>query len=614
MTPQYASPEQLDGEPLTTATDVYSLGLLLYECLVGRVPYRVDESSPRLSGEAIPRTLPLPSVAASQDAASRTLAPSELAGDLDTIVLKALERDPARRYESVADLCADIENLLAGRPVTARRATWGYRAARFVQRNRVGVALTTTIATLLIGGVIGLAILVSRLAAERDRANFEAETANEVTQLLTNLFLLPESDPEKQGPITARDLLDRGAERLEREPPERVEVRSLLDTIIGRTYRQLGEFDRAAAHLQRAYEQRLAHFGPDSAPVADTLAQQGALAYERGDIELVLEIADRQIEVRKKLGDNRMIADAIRGRAAGEVSQDRIDDALATLDEALPFALASEQQDIVAEILVDRGNIHIYARNWPEAEADLERALTIQAALEGVDPLSALNARTGLATAVSAQPGRAEESIPLFDRVITDIEQVLGADNQRLALALHSKAFTLYYDLDRDREAAAALERALSIVQNNESTPMIEGNILSLYASVLTTLGDEERAEQVLRQGIDVLELFAPDGRHRMDAMRRLGLSLCQRGKWEEGIGFTERAMAFYLDDPPPNSDVDQQFMRLEHAECLIVGGRRDEGLARIEEIESIETQSPMREPDVRGLQEELERVRALLD
>jgi non-specific serine/threonine protein kinase/serine/threonine-protein kinase len=215
MTPEYASPEQVKGEPVTTASDVYSLGVLLYELLAGRRPYAVKADSMEEIVRAVCQTdPPSPSTAVKTrvlaDAASakelRALpTAAELKGDLDTIVLRALHKDPARRYASVQELSDDVRRHLEGRPVRARADTLGYRAGKFVRRNRVAVAAATLVMLVLVAGI--LATVREQRIAEAHRARAEARFAD--VRRLANEFLFEfeEAIHDLPGATPARQLV-----------------------------------------------------------------------------------------------------------------------------------------------------------------------------------------------------------------------------------------------------------------------------------------------------------------------------------------------------------------------------------------------------------------------
>lgn len=297
MTPEYAAPEQVKGQPVTTATDVYALGVILYELLTGQRPYQLPSRSPSEIEKIISTTEPdRPSTAVKkistgdrQDSGAtawqlRSTPPEQLQrqlkGDLDNICLLALRKEPERRYGSPEQFLEDIKRFLAGLPVSARKDTAGYRARKFIQRNKG--ALTATVA-----GVLLLASLTTfytlRLSQERDRARVEAKKAAQVSEFLSGLFEI--SDPGESGgeDISARELLDRGAERIELELAEQPEVQATMMGVVGNVYRSLGLYDAALEQLQRAVRVQERIHGLDSPEVADALFALAVLHHDRFD-------------------------------------------------------------------------------------------------------------------------------------------------------------------------------------------------------------------------------------------------------------------------------------------------------------------------------------------
>ena len=184
LTPEYASPEQVRGDRVSTASDVYSLGVVLYELLAGRRPYAVDRRSPHeiehavLTGDAEP-----PSAVVESERLRRGLR-----GDLDAIVLMAMRKEPDRRYASADQLAADLRRYLVGLPVTARRDGRAYRAGKFVRRHRAGVAVAALVASVIVGFTVVTAVQSARLRAQSARIALERDRARQVSSFLVSLF------------------------------------------------------------------------------------------------------------------------------------------------------------------------------------------------------------------------------------------------------------------------------------------------------------------------------------------------------------------------------------------------------------------------------------------
>ena len=269
MTPEYASPEQVRGLPITTSTDIYSLGVLLYELLTGRTPYRLTAHSHEELSRAVTDQIPeRPStaVASNQEPRHNTAAPS-LRGDLDNIVLMALRKEPERRYSSVAQISEDIRRHLEGLPVIAHKDTFTYRAAKFVRRNKVGVAAAALVLLSLITG-LALALTQARIAREqRDAAHRATARAEKTSRFLQGFF--SSANPRWYGrgkgrtDVTVREAIDDAAQRIDTELANEPEVRGDLHHTVGEIYRVGGDYETALKHFRRSLDSyREAHGEP----------------------------------------------------------------------------------------------------------------------------------------------------------------------------------------------------------------------------------------------------------------------------------------------------------------------------------------------------------------
>ena len=230
MTPEYSSPEQINGGNITTTSDVYSLGVLLFELLTGEQPYCLKSRTPDAIAHAVTAQEPTPpSTAISRDQKSQVRNLKSLRGDLDNIVLMAMRKEPARRYASVAQLSEDIRRHLEGLPVIARKDTVGYRTVKFVRRNKIGVVAAALILCALIAGIVSTAwqarraVMQARIAAEqRDRAEKQAAKAGRVTTFLQNVLGFSDpswasSNPNRKRDATISEALIEAQHRAEKE-------------------------------------------------------------------------------------------------------------------------------------------------------------------------------------------------------------------------------------------------------------------------------------------------------------------------------------------------------------------------------------------------------------
>jgi len=333
MTPTYASPEQLRGEPLTTASDTYSLGVVLYRLLAGTPPHALAGLSPAEVERRVSEQLPAaPSMRTSGDASR------QLHGDLDTIVLKALRPDARERYQSAAELVADLRRWLDGSPIAARPATFGYRTQRFVARHPIAVTASVLAILALAASTTISLVQARRAAAAQQRAEERQRVAEQATGFLVELFELADPNTNNGATITARQMLDRGAERVLTGRVSAPEVRSTLAISLATIYRNIAEYDSAAALIDSALAVRARVNGTQSGEYAAALHELAELLYNNGeyDSSAVLHRRVLAIQERAAPGDNDLTEASLYGLgvALDDLSQlpeaeQRLRDALA---------------------------------------------------------------------------------------------------------------------------------------------------------------------------------------------------------------------------------------------------------------------------------------------
>lgn len=473
LTPAFAAPEQFLGQAVTTATDVYALGGLLYVLLCGRAPHRRDNLIAVLAGIQH-SSAPRPSFAALQSdsllrPAQRAQRSRELSGDLDWVIGKALHPEADRRYRAASELGQDLENVLRLRPVSARPDSLAYRVRRFLRRNRFAVAA----ATLALAGIV-LALIVALVQAERARtsaalARIEAGKANAVKEFLVSIFNKSSLDDPagvQARAVTAEELLAAGAARIRGEMREAPQIRAELLGTIGRLYARL-ELSAQAIPL---WEEQLATLrGLDPRPRMETAqveAQLGLMLADAGrfeDSERRLQVASAELD---RIGDTDSLAriDTLIGLGEVAVMRRRAEDPEAgrLLAEALRLLESGYPMDPRRPAVL--ASLALAADHRGDASA-AERHYRAQLALTAQSPFAERNrgeraeAHRQYGAFLRAQ-GRPAEAEPLLRAAESQYLAIAGIDSPWTALA-ESDLGELLIDLGRWEEAQRLLETAL---------------------------------------------------------------------------------------------------------------------------------------------------------
>jgi serine/threonine-protein kinase len=539
LTPDFASPEQVRNRPVGTASDVYSLGVLLYLLLTGRRPYETSGLSPaEIERRVCEEDPPAPSAAVARSSGRESARGRRLAGDLDAIALKALHKEPEQRYRSADELADDLRRHLESRPVVAQRPTRLYQLSRFVRRHRFGVGAGVLLLAVLLAGIAAFAWQARRAsaqaelaAAERDRAQLEATKAERINRFLQEM--LAAADPGVGGrDLTVAEVLEGAAERIEGELADLPAVALEARRTLARTYVALGLLEEAEDQARAAIE-LLAAAEPATAIARREL---GAILTQAGRFEEAeAELAGAVEALRGEPWAQEDLAIALDGLGLVLKSTGRTAEAEALYREAVAFFERVEREsppmaksiNNLAVLLGERGD-------FAEAEGLHRRSVAILERELGAEHPDTLFGLFGLAGVVDAQ-GRYAEAELLYRRLLELQEPLLGEDHPNVIFNRISLASTLTL-LGRPAEAWREVESA--VVRAEASLPGQHPLVAYAHLVLGRALCDGGRAaegEGHVERALSAREEMLPPG-HWLVANTRsvLGGCLAARGRFEE--------------------------------------------------------------------------------
>jgi serine/threonine-protein kinase len=560
MTPEYATPEQIRGEPVTTATDVYQLGVLLYELLTGARPFRVESRIREAVERAILEEEPtLPSTLVREagtrggnadtigdvrstrvDDLARTLS-----GDLDTISLMALRKDPQQRYASVEQFSEDIRRYLNGLPVSARSQGVRYRTGKFIARNRGRVLAVAAVFVLLVGAS---ALYTVQVGAERDRAAQALRQSESALAFLRDMIL--EADPVDSDPnLPIGVVLDSASVRVDRELGADPEVARTVHAALGSVYLAMDNNEKAEFHLRRADVLRSA--ATSDVNVARNLTNLATLYGTDGRIEEADSVIDVAIRVLREAdapaADLGASMDAY-GTVLLNSGRDSL--ALNVYEEALGLLRTAGSPDTALTL----NNISIAYHNT----GDIERALASQRlAVEADRQQGSPPVRRGISLAVLASlygnAGMPDSAVVYHERAVALIRGALGDRHIETITARVSLALQLYRNGDVDR-AARISEDALA----DAKTTIDPHSPFMAYAqevtgAILCDSGRPGEGAPLVRESLDTRTAILPEGHVMLlNGKSLLGHCLTESGRMTEAESLLKEAYPGLLGDLGP--------------------------------------------------------------
>lgn len=603
MTPSHASPEQIRGEPITTASDIYVLGVLLYELLAGRKPFQlvgttlsemerlVCEQDPLPPSELLRQTADETPEMLADIAACRSTAPArlrkELQGDLDNIVMMAMRKDIGRRYGSAEQLSADLQRHLQEQPVIATGDSLPYRARKFVTRHALPVVASVITFVLLAGFATVTFIQSQRIATERDVARSERARAEQISSFLVELFELSDPSKSRGEQVTARELLDIGARRVSVGLADQPETRATLLATIGRVYSSLGLYSESVDLLEKALESRIDVYGPEHLEVAAAMEALANALLERNEFARAEELLNRTFEMKRRLaGENAVeIASTLEAQATLAQLRGKLDEAEALYTQSLEIYRQHRQENTpaAASTLGELAGLHSYRGNYAEAARLFKTALDVDRQALGRDhPYVAMHLHNLAVT--SHMQGDLQEAEPLYAESAELLRKVLGETHPQTLDALSNYGRFLH----RKGDLALAediLTRAVTANRNARGDRhAYVGHDLVNLAMVKIDRGEHESALQDLRAALDIYEdVLPPEHPYVASALANIGRAQLEQGQ----VALAERTLREAADIAAKTLPADSPQMAATKSSlgrALLALNRRDEAAPLLRE------------------------------
>jgi len=554
-TPEYMSPEQAEMTSLDidTRTDVYSLGALLYELLVGALPLDIRELRD-LGFDEIRRKIredepPKPSTRLSTLGDASTLVTQnrktdlamltkQLRGELDWITMKALEKDRTERYASPSELAADIVRYLKNEPVLACPPSTLYRLKKYIRRHKTGVAAAALVILAMLIGITGTSIGLVRTMRAEKIAKTEAETAKQVSEFLVGLFKVTDPAEAKGKTITAREILDKGAKKIEEKLKDQPVIRARLMDTMGTIYENLGLYESAAQLLEMALRIRKQTLGEEHPELALSMSNLGSVMYKKGDYEGAERLSREALAIRRKLLGNEHpdVAVSMNNLATILIDKGDYEEAEQLYREALAIRrkVLGEPHPELALSLSNLGSLVYKKGDYGAAEQLNREALTMWRKCLGDEHPQVAVSLNNLAI-VLLNKGDYESAESLYREALAMWRRFLGDEHPNVAVTLNNLATVIKHKGDYDG-AEALFREALAMRRKllGDEHPQVAISLNSL-AMLMHDKGDYASAESLYREALAMWQKLLGDEHPDMaHSLVKLGILLTQKGDPQE--------------------------------------------------------------------------------
>ncbi len=636
MTIGYASPEQILNQPVSTASDVYSLGVLSYRLLTGVAPMQLGDLSPGEIERVMREGALLPPSQALGEKAE--IPRGQIEGDLDTIVMKALRFEPDRRYGSAREFSEDILRHLDGLPIKAHPSTLRYRARKFAGRHRLAVGVGLLASVLLVLGVTTIAWQGRVAANERDRAKLEAQRAEQVSNFLIGLFDAANPETRTAGKISVRDLLDRGESRIRQDLGADLEVRGSLLGVMSDAYTSLGDYARAEELAESAIADLRSTPSSESLALARALIALGRSRLNSGAYQEAIPSFEETLTILRETQDSPTKESALAHRYLGMAQERSIStdmgaghhrtaidiwrqlglegelakeihylagslDAVGDTREGLRF-----KREALAGLTAYYGELHPYVASVTNdiayslhrlgdnsaAEPLYRKAIEINTEILGPEHTEVAQTLTNLGRLLMDDQ-RFDEAEPVVHRAVVILQKSVDETNfERIGGEVNLAS--LYVELGRNDEAIPIYRSALQRfdrLMGPDDIPTVR--VESLLARALHRHGELGEAESLYRHAVTQQRIKSPV-LALAESLVGLGAVLCDGNRVQEALPLLEEGLAINL-EALTESDWRIAASRVELAGALIQLERFSEADQQLEAAQEAAAETRMVDP-----------------